>query len=115
MRRFGTPISGNARRTGFLQPDARGAILGMLSTGKSQRAIAREMGVSHVTVANTLKRWNIHATTSSLPKTGRPKIFTPSEKRYIKLLVRRRPRIAWKALCQELGNRACKNTIRRVL
>ena len=115
MRRFGTPISGNTRRTGYLQPDVRGAILGMLSAGKSQRAVARAIGVSHSTVRRTAQRWNTHGINDSLPKKGRPQIFTPAEKRYIWKLVRRNPRIAWKALRQELGGRACKNTLRRVL
>ena len=93
----------------------RGAILGMLRAGMSARAVATEFGISPSTVLRTRQRWNIHGTNDSLPKAGRPRIFTPAEKRYIWKLVRRNPRIAWKALRQELGGRACKNTLRRVL
>src|SRR5437667_6178044 len=115
MRRFGTPVSGNTRRIGYLQPNMRGAILGMLRAGKSARAVAAEFGVSPSTVIRTCQRWNIHATTKSLPKIGRLEIFTPSEKRYIWKLVRRNPRIAWKALREEFGGRVCTETLRRVL
>src|SRR5437667_3535517 len=115
MRPFGAPVSGNARRIGYIQPDMRRAILGMLRAGMSVRAVATEFGVSHSTVIRTRQRWNIHATNSPLPKKGRPRIFTPSEKRYIWKLVRRSPRMAWKALREELGGRACTNTLRRVL
>jgi len=90
-------------------------MLGILRAGISVCIVMAEFSVSSLTVIRTRQRWNIHATTRSLPKTGRPEIFTPSEKRYIWKLVRRNPRIAWKALRQELGGRACKNTLRRVL
>ena len=48
---FSTPISGNARRTGYLTPGARGVNLGnMLSVKKSRRAISKKVGVSPSTV-----------------------------------------------------------------
>ena len=56
MRRFGTPVSGNARRMGYLQPDMRGAILGMLRAGMSARAVATEFGISPSTVLRTRQR-----------------------------------------------------------
>ena len=115
MRSFGTPISRNIRSKGYLKPETRGVILGLLKAGKSTRAVAREIGVSSSTVTRTRQRWNIHATNDPLPKPGRPEIFTLAEKKYIRLLARRSPRIAWKTLVAELGNRACKDTVRRVL
>lgn len=110
----GTETSANRRPKQDLTPDIRSAILSALDDGKSPTKIASEFRVSRATVYNTQKRFSLHKTTDSLPKSGRPEKLKPNQKRYIHQSVRRN-RQSWKDLIAGLPFEASKTTIKRSL
>ncbi|AEO54209.1 hypothetical protein MYCTH_43249 [Thermothelomyces thermophilus ATCC 42464] len=46
-------------------------------------------GVSRPAIYYTINLWNSYNTFKSLPRSGRPKILSPSEKRYILLIIKK--------------------------
>jgi len=115
FRIFGTEISGNRGQKRELSSDARVAIVTAKKLGKSKNEIAKAFGCSPSTVLRTLQRYHQHQTFKSLPRKGRPQKLTRSEKRYIISMVKRFPRISYKALIRDANTGVSKSTIRRVL
>ena len=114
-RTFGQEISGNRQRNGELSSEMRAAILTKLDGGQKPGKIATELGISRHTVYYTKKRWAQHRTLDLMPRSGRPQKLTPSEKRYLYLLLRRNPRMAYKAIPESLHRSISRRTIRRAM
>jgi transposase len=98
-----------------LSPFARAAIAGAVVAGASPAAVARAFRVSRATVQVTLQRFESSATFTSKPRTGRPKVLTRREKRYIIQLAKRKPQLSTQLLTDTLGTQISRSTVRRVL
>ena len=59
-------------------------ILGMHMAGKSMRDISTHFNIHRNTVSNTIKKYRENGTTKNRPKSGRPRITTPAQDRYIR-------------------------------
>ena len=114
-RTFGQEISGNRQRNGELSLEMRAVILTKFDDGQKPGKIVTELGISRHTVYYTKKRWAQHRTLDSMPRSGRLQKFTPFEKRYLYLLLRRNPRMAYKAIPESLYRSISRRTIRRVM
>jgi transposase len=115
LRKFGTEISGNRQRGKELTSDQRAAIASRAADGAKQSVIAREFQCSRGAVRRTVERWLKKRTFDSLPRKGRPPKLNHRERRYIIQLVRRKPRLAHKALVGHVDTKVSTSTIRRVL
>lgn len=68
-----------------LSAEERGRAFGMLEAGVHPTCVARHFGCSKVTIHNLISR---HQETGSLddrPRSGRPRVTTPQQDRYIRL------------------------------
>lgn len=114
-RVFGTEISGNRRKTNELSPECRAAVLGSISAGQSPTAVAQSFKISRMTVYRTIKRFQQRNDFKSRPRTGRPRSLGTREERYIARIIRRFPKISWRALVHTDGIRVSRSTIQRIL
>lgn len=62
----------------------RSLIVGMLMAGVSVSAIAQRMQVHRDTVRNTQRNYQLTGSTKELKRSGRPRITTPGQDRYIR-------------------------------
>jgi transposase len=115
LRKFGTVISGNRQKGEELTSEQRAAIASRVADGTKQSVVAREFNCSRGAVCRAVNRWINNQTFDSLPRNGRPEKLTHRERRYIKQLVRRRPKLAYKALVGHVDTKVSYSTIRRVL
>jgi transposase len=115
MREFGTVISGNRGRKGELSKEARAAICALAEAGVAKKDLAEQFGCHRNTVTYTINRFNATEKNASRPRKGRPQILNSVETRYIITLVKRNPRIAWKALLASTPRRVSQSTLRRVM
>jgi transposase len=115
MRRFGVEISGNRRRGCQFSPEAKGAMLGQLAAGRSARAVAKEFKTTHTTVLALKKRFEATSTVDYKPRSGRPKVLTKAEERYIIRMIYKDREITWDALTNEVGSGVSSRTIRRIV
>jgi transposase len=99
-RSFGTVVGGNSSRKPNLTPLQRQAIIAQYKAGVSvaELAIAFERGAS--TIRDTLKRWNLHATVSDLPRSGRKPILSLHQKKLIYRAARAAPKIEYDELAK---------------
>jgi transposase len=67
---FGTEISGNSSKKPHLSPTQRQTIIAKFDVGVPVRELADEFGHGIQTIRDTIKRWNLHQTTSDLPCSG---------------------------------------------
>ncbi|XP_067671756.1 uncharacterized protein [Haliotis asinina] len=68
----------------FTEAQGNNAI-GHLEAGKSQSAITRELNVSQSTIARLWHRYQQQGSTRYRPRSGRPRVTTPSQDRLIRL------------------------------
>ena len=114
-RTFGQEISGNRRPNGELSSETRAIILSKLDDGQKPGKIDAELSISRHTIYYTKKRWARYRTLATMPRSGRPQKLTPSEKRYLYLLLRRNPRMAYSAIPESLHQSISRRTIRRAM
>jgi transposase len=118
-RSFGTVLSPNIRSVNGFRKDTkleeRAAIIAARRAGVSPGVIAAEHRVCTRTVRRIFERWQRHHQISSQHRTGRKQKLSIARLRYIRLLIKRRPRIAWKALLNEVPEVLCKRTLKRHL
>ena len=111
MRAFGTVIRGNRGKNTELSESTRSAILTAIESGISSK-VADFFSVSRSTIYNTIKRFQQRQDFKSNFRSGRPQKLTSQA---IYRLVRRSPRLSWKALVASTPYGVSKTTIRRVL
>lgn len=63
----------------------RNNAIGRLEAGKSQTAVARVFNVNQSTISHLRNRFRQHGSTRDLPRSGRPRVTTASQDRYIRL------------------------------
>ena len=115
MRRFGTVISGNRRRNCELSKEARAAIVALAEAGTKKVQLARQFFCHPNTITRTLQRFQATESLASRLRKGRPPLLNAAQRRYILMLVKRNPRMAWKALICGAPVPVSQSTIRRVL
>src|ERR1700733_4109482 len=115
LRQFGTEISGNRRRTQEFKPEQRAAICAAVAAGQSPTVVAKAFNCCRATIYNTLNRRANHENFESRPRVGRPKVLTPREERQILRLVRRFPKMSYRALVDLQGATVSKRTLQRIL
>src|SRR5688572_28486286 len=75
-----------------LNEETRGQIVGMSRAGSSKREISKVLGIPKSTVHNILVRFRVTHTTSSAPRSGRPKLIGEKKERVINRIVNKKPR-----------------------
>lgn len=115
MRVFGTEISGNRGKGAELTPRTRFAICSAVNSGETKVKVAEDFGVNRSTVYDTFNHWSTHHHCETEPRSGRPSKLNRRDKRYILQLVRRNPRIGWKALVSDAPGGVSKSTVQRAL
>lgn len=68
-----------------LTTEQRLRALGMLESGSSQDTVARYFGVRQSTISRLWNRFNLHGSVNDEPRSGRPRITTRSQDRYIRI------------------------------
>ena len=59
--------------------------IGRLEAGESQAAVAGIFNVTQSTISRLWARYQQHQSTLDLPRSGRPRVTTPAQDRYIRL------------------------------
>jgi hypothetical protein len=80
---FGTEISGNTSKQSHLSPAQRQTIIAKFDAGVSVRQLADEFEHDVQTIRDTIKRRNLHQTTSDLPRSGRKPMLSLYHKKLI--------------------------------
>ena len=91
VRRALQSITSNSRKLGDLKPRERGIIKGKLIEGKSGRVIVREENRPESTVRYTLTKATKRLNQESLPRSGRPIVYTKRDETHIYSYIRRHP------------------------
>jgi transposase len=100
-RAFGTEISGNARKKAHLSPSESTRIIAKHEAGAELAELATEFERSKSTIHDTIKRWQLHQTTTDLPHSGRPPRLSSHTKKIIYRKARAAPKIAYSELAKE--------------
>ena len=96
-------------------------IIGLLKDKtKTQRDIAKLVGVSQKCVHTTKKNFEMTSRVDNLKRSGRTQILTPRDESYIFRQVRKTPSISYRQLAADFNDkfeniRISKDTVRRVL
>ncbi|XP_071086478.1 paired box pox-meso protein-like [Haliotis cracherodii] len=69
-----------------LDAATRNIAIGRLQAGESKSSVARRLNVSQSTISRLAARYKQTGTTNDRPRTGRPRITTPAQDRYIRVL-----------------------------
>src|SRR5512140_1134993 len=115
LRTFSTEISGNRRPNGELSEATRSAIIAAQLSDKTKAQLAYDFDVSRHAITSTLDRWHNHHTLDSLPRSGRPEVLSPRQKRLILRIIRKDPKIKWKSLRNELPFEVTIRTLQSIL
>ncbi|XP_048252581.1 uncharacterized protein LOC125380872 [Haliotis rufescens] len=70
-----------------LTAEQREGAIGMLQMGGTQEHVARIMGCFKCTIARLVTRHRQTGSTADRPRSGRPKVTTPQEDRYLRVLL----------------------------
>lgn len=69
-----------------LMEEHRNRAIGRLEAGQSQSAVARHFHVSQSTISRLWQRYRVHNSTRDRPRSGRPRVTTPAQDRFIRVL-----------------------------
>jgi transposase len=89
MRSFGTELSANRRPSGKTSPELRAAILACVEAKEAVTTIAARFKVARSTIYAIKDCWDKDQLLTPKPRTGRPTILTPQDRRHIKFEVRK--------------------------
>ncbi|GFU13445.1 uncharacterized protein TNCV_937571 [Trichonephila clavipes] len=65
----------------------RGRIIGRLECGRTQLEVSEELGIAHSVISRLWQRFQDDSNVSKCYSTGRPRVTTPNEDRYIYIFV----------------------------
>ncbi|CAJ0960666.1 unnamed protein product [Ranitomeya imitator] len=98
-------------KTKELSKDTRNKIVALHQAGKTESAIANQLGVKKSTVGAIIRKWKTYKTTDNLPRSGAPRKIPPRGVRMITRTVSKNPRTTQGDLVNEL-QRAGTNVTR---
>ncbi|CAJ0967143.1 unnamed protein product [Ranitomeya imitator] len=105
-------------KTKELSKDTRNKIVALHQAGKTESAIANQLGVKKSTVGAIITKWKTYKTTDNLPRTGAPHKIPPRGVRMITRTVSKNPRTMRGDLVNELqraGTNVTRPTISNTL
>ena len=68
-----------------LDPATRNIAIGLLQAGESQNEVARTLNVNQSTISKLWNRFQQTGSTNDRQRSGRPRIITPGQDRYIRV------------------------------
>ena len=80
----------------------------------SERQIGNKLKVSKTAVHNAIQKFKNEGTFADKKRTGRPKIFSPRDKRLMRKIVTRLPMTSGEKIRSQLQERGCKVSTRTV-
>ncbi|CAJ0950910.1 unnamed protein product [Ranitomeya imitator] len=98
-------------KTKELSKDTRNKIVALHQAGKTESAIANQLGVKKSTVGAIIRKWKTYKTTDNLPRSGAPRKIPPRGVRMITRTMSKNPRTTRGDLVNEL-QRAGANVTR---
>lgn len=98
-----------------LSPEERTAIINAHKSGVSQTQLAKDYRCDRKTIYNTLKRFKEEQRITSAPRSGRPRIFSDQDRKFIRLQARRNPFWTYRQLSLDVGGSPSRQTIYRAL
>ena len=110
-----TPISGNRPRNTDLTPYQRGIIVGAQALGYTPTENGKTLNFTKSTVQSTIPKHSIRNDGVSKSRSGRPKVLSESDRRYIIKHTRINPRITYAQIKLEVGLGCSRTTIYRAL
>ncbi|CAJ0952378.1 unnamed protein product [Ranitomeya imitator] len=105
-------------KTKELSKDTRNKIVALHQAGKTESAIANQLGVKKSTVGAIIRKWKTYKTTDNLPRSGAPRKIPPRGVRMITRTVSKNPRTTRGDLVNELqraGTNVTRPTISNTL
>ena len=106
----------DTRRMPRLTAQQRERALGMLGMGATHDHVAQTLGCHRVTVSRLVQRYRQTGQTTDRPRTGRPRVTTPREDRYLRTLhLRNRFLTVTSSAALALGRRVSRHTVTRRL
>ncbi|CAJ0935365.1 unnamed protein product [Ranitomeya imitator] len=105
-------------KTKELSKDTRNKIVALHQAGKTESAIANQLGVKKSTVGAIIRKWKTYKTTDNLPRSGASRKIPPRGVRMITRTVSKNPRTTQGALVNELqraGTNVTRPTISNTL
>jgi len=119
MSVIGSGLSTNGRTPGGIRKDLTSvecaAIVAAGEAGRLVAELAREFDCDRRSITRIVKRWKDDQTLGAHLRSGRPKKLTLEEERYVRQIVKRHPRIPWKALVAESPVAMSVSTLRQAL
>ncbi|CAJ0961747.1 unnamed protein product [Ranitomeya imitator] len=105
-------------KTKELSKDTRNKIVALHQAGKTESAIANQLGVKKSKVGAIIRKWKTYKTTDNLPRSGAPRKIPPRGVRMITRTVSKNPRTTRGDLVNELqraGTNVTRPTISNTL
>jgi transposase len=98
-----------------LEQCTKDQIIGMSTTGRSGREIAKKLGLVPSTVNMVISRYKLSGTTENLTRPGRPKILTKRDNRHLVNDVKKNRRATLQDITNNAPSNVSKGTIRSTL
>jgi transposase len=89
----------NRKKNEELSPEVKAAMVALLHTGMSAKAVGREFLTDSTTVTKIAKKFTTSHTFKNKERKGRPKKLNRSERRNLLRLIRKNRFISWEELC----------------
>lgn len=102
---------GNKPRNTELTPDERKFICELVGAGKKPTKVARDLNLSPTTVLGVVNRASQQEHGRSRPRSGRPRLLSPADERYILLLLKRNPTISHREIRERTRVTVCDRTL----
>jgi Transposase len=108
-------IDGNRRPHTELSPYLRGQIKRSHQLGQGYKKIGKELKIAHSTVRYTLNINPYRIDGETLPRAGRPKLYTEKDARRIVRFIRIHPKSTYQDIKQNLHTYLSHDTLGRIL
>ncbi|GFX68242.1 HTH_Tnp_Tc3_2 domain-containing protein [Trichonephila clavipes] len=82
----------------------RGRIIGRLECGRTQMEVSEELKISQSVISTLWQRFQDYGNVSRYYSTGRPRVTTPNENRYLAVTVKRNKRSTASDLSRQLSS-----------
>ncbi|KAK0726141.1 hypothetical protein B0H67DRAFT_660303, partial [Lasiosphaeris hirsuta] len=115
LDRVGSKLTAGCKKNEELSAFTHTAIIGTVTAGVSQSAVARVFRVDRKVVQRAIQRFESLNTVESRPRTGRPEILARREQRHIIQLAKRNPHLLIYLFTNIVDTRVSRSTLHRVL